>query len=393
MTNSEFYVCARPDIYLPFFSSAIAMATTSQQNPWSFDVASLMVLVSEAEEESYRLSQPSWPQCLATLPVVGLQTYLQSYDFLLHAAKLSYFSPYGVKSAPLRYMRLSNAISNGRWLEDSRFSVFKIPKTHQPAARKYRLLVILWLLLTWIMFSGVLVFTIIGPNTTWIGVTNCTAFTGWSVILRIIERLNIRPAEIDHSKTAGPENPDAIFILGRRNSAFVLEGTRRDIKTWTVRGLQYRKSSLGVPSWAWQTFTRLGSLTMLLFIFSSIPNGSTMDQVAFVVLNSFSQVNTLVGHRLISLYNLSKLELDEEATPENRTDVNGLLCRRYKGVEASRGWIDASGILPQTDVWQAWKLEVLKDDKRDVNVLYDTLESDMRPHPKESYTEDAMDTP
>ena len=102
------------------------------------------------------------------------------------------------------------------------------------------------------MFAGVLVFTIMVPNTTWVGVTNCAAFTGWSIILRLIEKANVRLARINDAKITLPEGPDAVYILGRNNSAFVLEGTRKDVKYWTVRGLRYQKSTLGVPAWVFR---------------------------------------------------------------------------------------------------------------------------------------------
>jgi hypothetical protein len=356
------------------------MAATPDQQPWSFDVSSLMVLVSEGEEESYRLSQRSFLQCLVMTPVVGLQNYVRSYEFLLDAAKLDYFSPDGVKSAPLRYMRLSNAIKHKELLKDSGYTVYRIPNrfqhqnaTSRAGAWKYHIRITLWVLFTWFMFAGVLVFTIMVPNTTWVGITNCAAFTGWSIILRLIEKVNIRLARINDAKITLPAEPDAVYILGRTNSAFVLEGTRKDVKYWTARGLCYQKSAMGVPDWAWQYFTRLGSMLMLLFIFSSIPNGSTMDQVAFIILNGLAQVNVLVGQRLNSACCLSELELVAQETPETRTEVYGLLVRRFKGLEAEKGWIDASGMLPHTEVWEKWKTEVLKDDGRNVNEIYDNI--------------------
>jgi hypothetical protein len=356
------------------------MAATPDQQPWSFDVSSLMVLVSEGEEEKYRLSQRSFLQCLAMAPVVGLQNYVRSYEFLLDAANLNYFSPDGVKGAPLRYMRLSNAIKHEGLLEDSRYTVYGIPDSVRnenapirPGVRKYHILIALWVFFTWVIFAGVLVFAIMVPNTTWIGKTNCCAFTGWSILLRLIEYFNIKLAKINDRRITGPTEPDAVYILGRNNSAFVLEGTRKDIKYWTTRGLVYQKSTLGVPCWVWQGFTRLGSLLMLLFIFSSIPNASTMDQIAFIILNGLAQVNVMVGQRLNSASCLSELDLKPDAlqTPETRTHVYGLLIRRYKDLEKKKSWVDASGMLPQTDVWKKWKPEVLKDDGRDAKDIYE----------------------
>ena len=356
------------------------MAASPRLQPWSFDVSSLMVLVSEGEEESYRLSQRSWLQCLVLSPVVGLQNYVRSYDFLLDAAKMNYFSPYGVKTAPLRYMRLSNALRYRKVLEDASYYVYRIPNKLAPrsassarAARKIKAILVLWVLFTWIVFGGVLTFTIIGPNTTWVGVTNCLAFTSWSVILRLVERVNISLAKINDSKIALPDEEDAVFILGRSNSGFVLEGTRRDVKHWTARGLKYKRSTLGIPGWLWQSFTRLGSLMMILFIFSSIPNGSTMDQLAFIIMNGLAQINVIVGQMLNSASCLSELETTAVANPATRTEVYGLLTRRFKHLEEEKGWIEASGMLPQTTAWKEWKREVLKDDGRDPDQIYEQI--------------------
>ncbi|KAF4470317.1 hypothetical protein FALBO_2797 [Fusarium albosuccineum] len=356
------------------------MAASPDQQPWSFDVSSLMILVNEGEEEKYRLSQRSVLECLVLAPVVGLQTYIRSYDFLLDGAKLSYFSPDGVKSAPLRYMCLSNAINHEKLLEDRQYTVYHIPDScggqntvTQPATGRYQILLVLWVLFTWTAFAGIMVFTVTAPDTTWVGITNCAAFTAWSVLLRLIEMTNIQLGKVHDAKITLPEKKDAVYILGRNNSAFVLEGTRHDVKYWTTRGPVYQKRTMGVPSWVWQTFTRFGSLLMLLFIFSSIPNGSTMDQVAFIVINGMAQINVLVGQRLNSKCCLARLELDTSETPDTRTEVYGFLVRRFKELDDKNDWIDASGLLPQTKEWREWKGETKRDVRRDVNVIYNEI--------------------
>jgi hypothetical protein len=58
------------------FRIAIKMAAKPDNQPWSFDVSSLMVLNGEGEELTYRLTQRSLMQCLALVPVVGLQNYV-----------------------------------------------------------------------------------------------------------------------------------------------------------------------------------------------------------------------------------------------------------------------------------------------------------------------------
>lgn len=351
------------------------MAASEEQRPWSFDVASLMVLVSEGEEESYRLSQRSWLQCLVLAPVVGLQNYIRPYEFLLEPSSVEYFSPDGVKSAPLRYMRLANAIKDQHLLADSEYRVYRIVPDNElhgrkPGSRKYDVLIREWVLFSWAAFAGLLVFCLMVPDTTWIGLANCVAFTGWSLILRIIERVNVRPVDVHERNIALPDEPDAIFILGRNNSAFILEGARRDVKYWTMRGLSYQKSMMWIPASFWQWFTRLGSLVMLLFIFSSIPNGSTMDQVVFIILNGLAQVNVLVGKSLNSARCVAELDLVAHEAPETRTEVYGNLIRRFKELEANKKWIDASGMLPKTSIWEKWTAEVLKDDGRDVKEIY-----------------------
>jgi hypothetical protein len=101
-----------------------------------------------------------------------------------------------------------------------------------------------------------------------------------------VEFIKIKPATIKESSVSKPEDPDAICIIGRNNSVFVLEGSHKDIKDWTSRDT--------LPAVTCQGFTPAGSFLVLLLVFSAIPNGSAMDQLAFILLDALGQINVLV---------------------------------------------------------------------------------------------------
>lgn len=355
------------------------MAASQSSQLWGLDVSSLMILIGEGEELHYRLSQRSLLECLATVPVAGVQNYIRSYDLLHEPGSLTYFSPYGCKSAPLRNIQLANAIRHKKLLEDSRFTIFRIPKTPKPSAGKYHTLLVSWILTTWALFAGVLVFAVLAPDTTWIGLANCLVLTGWSILLRLVEYTNIQPAPINATNVTHPDGPDAVFLTGRSNSAFVLEGSRKDVKQWTSPGLVYTTRPLaGIPSWVWQGFTRLGSLAVLVFIFSSIPNGSTMDQLAFIMLNALAQLNVVLGQQLNSRCRLSQLEKVVDTREGTRTHVYAKLLRRFRDVEEVTKWVEVSGILPKTEVWDEWKRQILlSQDDVDPKKLYRMISSEI----------------
>ena len=176
------------------------MAASDDWRPWTFDVSSLIVLISEDEERNYRLSRRSLIHCLAAVPVVGLQNYVRSYDLLLESSAYTYFSPYGVKSAPLRNTQLANAIKHGGLLEDGKYTVYEITsglrtrRLVRGMDSKYRIILVSWIVTTWILFAGLLVAIFFVPQTTWISIVTCTIFTGWSILLRLIEYFNVIPA-------------------------------------------------------------------------------------------------------------------------------------------------------------------------------------------------------
>jgi len=94
----------------------------------------------------------------------------------------------------------------------------------------------------------------------------------------------------------------------------------------------------------------MGSLIVLLLIFTTIPNGSTVDQVAFVLLNIAAQLNVLIGQRLNGRYFLSRLSKIEDSQEDTRTHVYAKLLRRFKGVGEKSQWVEVSGLLPKTEV-------------------------------------------
>jgi len=364
---------------LPYQHQTLMAASPSQQ-PWTFDVSSLIVLISEDEERNYRLSRRSLLQCLTAAPVVGLQNYVRSYDLLLEPSTETYFSPYGVKSAPLRNIRLANALKHNKSLEDKRYTVLSIPATRREqdcASRSSEILIACWTATTWLLIAGLLVAIHEVPGTTWVSYATCAAFTGWSIILRLIEYFNVVSVPTERTKIHEPDSPDAVFIMGRNNSAFVLKGSRQDVKDLTSCGLTYRKAPCGVPASVWQGFTRMASLMVLLFIFSAVPNGSTLDQVAFILLNAVAQLNVLVGQRLNSRWVMARLKKEEDSRVETRTHVYAKLIRAFGEAESQKQWVDASGILPRTDVWMEWKERVVHyedDPKKLYRVVSDDFE-------------------
>lgn len=324
-----------------------------------------MVLIGEEEELKYRLSRRSWLQCIAAAPVVGLQNYVRSYDLLLETGPLPYFTPYGVKSAPLRNTQLTNAIRIRGLLEDGQYAVYKIPANSHPGplGTGNSILLLAWITFTWIFFGGLIAFLVLVPNRTWVGIASCASLTGWSILLRLVEFANVRPASVKTTNITDAAGHDAVFIMGRDNSGFVLEGSREDVKNWTSRGLEYQKHPLGIEAHVWQNLTRIGSLLVLLFIFSVIPNGSTMDQVAFIFLNGLAQVNVVIGQRLHGEACFAQLKRDEhDDKVETRTHVYAKLLNHFKHLPQS--WVAESGLLPKTAVWDEWKVEVIKDDQK-----------------------------
>jgi hypothetical protein len=337
---------------------------------WSFDVSSLMVLISEELELQYRLSQRSFAQCIAAAPVVGLQSYARSYDLLFEPGTLMYAKPYGLAIAPLRNVQLENAIKHHKLLQDSEFNVYTI-KSDRSALQIYNFKIYLWSFVTWLIYGGILALAIFAPYSTWIGVSNILILTSWSILIRLVEYVHIVPSTA--KQTNREDDIDAIYILGRDNSAFVLKGSRADIKAWVSRGLEYRSVIPDSAPWI-KGFTRITSLLVLLFIFSTIPNGHTMDQLAFMTLNIMAQANVLVGKRLNSERCMSQLERDNISSCKvrTRTHVYGMLIKEFKDVQGNI-WIDTLDLLPKTKKWAEWKTLFLKDVQQDPKNLYNKM--------------------
>ncbi|KAF3919026.1 hypothetical protein ABW21_db0200833 [Orbilia brochopaga] len=332
---------------------------------WAFDVSSFMVLVGESEEFRYRAMRRSVMECFAAAPIAGVQSYLHSTASLTEATGSSYFSPVGMNSAPLRNMQLEHAIRTKALLKDGNCGVYEIPQTKWND-RKCRLPppgIILWTLFTWIALAGIFVGLILNPGLTWIGYTNVFGFVGWSIIARLIDRYRMEKV-VNH--TSEPERDDAIFILGRRNSCFILKGKRKDLVEWTGCGIIQRD---GVLAQAAEYIMRITSLIMILFVFLTIPNGTTWDQVAFIGVNIIGQLNVLVGQILTANDYFSRLNLVNSITVPTRTHVYGVLLREFGNGQ----WVDEASILPRTEIWDRWRSLVATHDYRgmDSKELYE----------------------
>jgi hypothetical protein len=123
---------------------------------------------------------------------------------------------------------------------------------------------------------------------------------------------------------------------------------------------------------------------VLLAIFSAVPNGSTLDQVAFILLNVVAQLNVLVGQRLNSQCVLARLEKIEDEKESTRTHIYAKLIRRFREAEENNSWVEASGLLPKTEIWDTWKEKVMLDTKQDAKQMYqaiaEALELARKPH-------------
>ena len=351
---------------------------------WSFDVSALMILVGETEESQYRTMERSLPECISPYPIVGLQGYLRSYEWLLQHSNMSYFSPYGVKKADMCNMRLANAIAKQGLLDDGLVTVLKIDQESTKRTKRSKTYLLLWAIVSWAIFGGILVALCKLPNATWIGMSNCVYYATWSFMVRVIEHYRVRPTEFSEANVSRPSNPDAIYMMGRQTGCFVLEGSRLDVKKWSECGLHYTGTKAGDGDWSkriaklWQRFTRVGSLLLLLFIFTTIPNGTTVDQIIFIVYNILGQANVLLGQRLNSVCLLDSLKKETQIPVDTRTHTYAYLLRRYPAsTEGQEDWVGASGLLPETETWRRWRRRVVDDQKTDPKKLYDIVNDEI----------------
>ena len=328
---------------------------------WSLEIGSFMVLLGDQQETAYRQMQRCLLECLTAAPVAGLQSYLRSFSTLAESHGINYISPFGCKSAPLRNMRLSQTITSKNLLRDGRCFVYQITTGNSTKHQtKTFLCLLLWILTSWIIFGGILTAVYLNRQTTWIGTSNCASLTVLSIFIRLVEN---RCLEVPVHPPSSPKDLDAVVFMGRRNSCFILEGSREDVARWTGYGLQNRR---GTRYKIGEASVRIASLVLLLFIFITVPNGSTLDQVAFVCLNLLAQLNNVLGCLVNGSRCFARLEKIVETEVRTRTHVLGFLLRRY----GNGTWVDEVKMIPGTTVWKHWRAEILKSDL-DAKSVYD----------------------
>lgn len=347
---------------------------------WNFDISAFMVLIGGEQESNYRCMQRSLFECLCPAPVAGLQTYVQGYEHLYDLSTLQYFSPSGGKSAPLRNLKLASAFRQQALLRDGQCRYYRIPSSQSPSVSVTTSTYIiprilstlrmrLWSVATWAFATAIIFFLAFMGDTSWIGYSTFAIFSGWSIIVRSIEYYCIRTSATELHTTSGKDKSDAVYFLGRRNSVVIIEGSRLGIKQWTGLGLELSAS----PSTQW--FLRLGSLCVLLYTFVTIPNGTTWDQVAFILLNILGQVNVMAGQWLNAEGCLRALERVEnkEVEVRSRTDVWAFLIREF----GNGDWIDKADLLPSTEIWRRWRARIGDQRKTDPKSLYDQIVADL----------------
>ncbi|KAF3936045.1 hypothetical protein ABW20_dc0101296 [Dactylellina cionopaga] len=315
---------------------------------WKFDVSSFMVLVGENEEYRYRAMRRSVLECFAAAPIAGIQSYLHSTASLAEGTGLTYFSPSGMKSAPIRNMRLEHSINQKSLLRDGNCYIYEIPSEPLPRSYLPRLGTVLWVVFTWMALAGIFVGLILNQGLTWVGYANVFGFVGFSIFARLLDRYCMEDVE---DETAVPDREDAVFILGRRNSCFVLKGTRQSVAERTGYGVRQKEGTLAKLA---EYIMRVSSLVVILFIFLTIPNGTTWDQVAFIGINIVGQLNVMIGQNLRAHDYFSKLKLVRQEKTKKRTHVYGFLLREFKDGK----WVEESGLLPQTDAWERFRNQV-----------------------------------
>ncbi|KAK5716980.1 hypothetical protein LTR17_016197 [Elasticomyces elasticus] len=189
--------------------------------------------------------------------------------------------------------------------------------------------------------------------------SNCTILVAWSLALRVLDRQLVEPMELH---TSDPEKADAVIFLGRRNSALILEGSRAEIAKWTGAGLMAKE---GVAVYYITTLARVCSVLVLLWIFITIPNGTTYDQLAFIFLCLLGQMNVALGQRFNGAICLESFEHAASIDSPTRTHVYASLLQKF----GDGPWVDATQLLPETTVWSLWRTQ-LRASTDDPKVLY-----------------------
>ena len=211
-------------------------------------------------------------------------------------------------------------------------------------------------------------------GTTWIGLVTCILFPAWSIIVRLLEMRNTYISE--NNQVTRPDDQDAIVILGRRESCLVLEGKRKTISKWSGQGV--------APMSAFAEWTiRLGSLIILLAIFILIPNGTTYDQIAWIILNLLGLANIKMSRWLSSERSLRRLESCPGEETETRTQVWGFLLRLFDTTrfedtrDINSRWVDHLDI-PKTEIWRVWKYRVVQDRLTDPKAIYNQIAEELK---------------
>lgn len=327
-----------------------------------------MVLLGEQEELNYRLLRRSYVECFSAAPVAGLQSYMHSNVQLFDIVGREYISPYGGKKAPCRNMRVDLSIKLRDLLKDGRYLCYAIDNKSQLTQSAFKLRYLFLTTFSWVFFAGIVVFLAMGWGngdatddqirvTSWIGIANCAIYSGWSIILRLLEHACVEPVVV---KPSSPDDPDAVIFLGRRNSCLVLEGSRGDIAKYTGAGLQPKESPIANLA---EVVMRLGSLLVILFVFVSIPNGTTWDQIAFIALNVLGQLNVVVGQRINASYCETFRHPNEKKDAETRTDIYAFLIRKF----GNGKWVDTAGFIPDTEIWIQWRKAIDADPNKHKN--------------------------
>ena len=320
-----------------------------------------MILVGDQQETSYRLMQRCVLECLTAAPVAGLQSYMRPFASLAEIRGPDYISPFGCKTAPLRNMRLSQTITSKDMIPDGRCTVYQITGGNHSQQRTTRFIwLLLWVSTSWLVFGAIIASVYLSHRTTWIGTSSCASLTVLSIFIRLVEN---RCLDVPTYPPSSPTDLDAAVFMGRRNSCMVLEGSRRDVARWTGFGLKLKR---GIIYKIGEISVRLASLFLLLFVFVTVPNGSTWDQVAFVCLNLLGQLNNILGISLNSSRCLTHLRKTDKIEAETRTHVLAFLLRRF----GDGPWVDEVNLLPGTEIWKSWRAAVLGS-ALDAKALYD----------------------
>ncbi|EPE35265.1 hypothetical protein GLAREA_10962 [Glarea lozoyensis ATCC 20868] len=360
-------------------------ALPSIEGGWHLDAfASFIMLVGEDRELEYRRSQHRWSSLFSfPAPVAGLQSYLHSNYKIIDRTGMEYISPYNSNKAQLRNVRIEAIIQHYNLLRDRAYYRFIIPQIDAQA--KIPFLSSAWRKTQWPGFTlpalclsvllfwgtcGVFFWAMARcPKTTWIGNSLCISLGVWSFIVRLIDLCCIVPS--GGGVISGADRPDAAIFLGRRNSCLVLEGLRKDISSWTGRGLTEWDNQPLV--FYLTTFRQVGTLAMLLFILATIPNGTIADQVGFITYNGIGQLNLMACNNLSMARYLYSLRQTDMSNIETRTHVYSKLITHFrdKVKPTTPDWVDTIKLLPDTPQWKLWKTKVLEGNSKDAKVLYD----------------------